>query len=84
MKEYTCLVCGQAFRSDREKETCSNRCYRTLWQRKKRAEERGLPFGVCIINDGVECYQHNCTTCGWNPIVARQRLAVIMGRMGHE
>ena len=82
MKEYTCLVCGQAFRSDREKETCSNRCYRTLWQRKKRAEERGLPFGVCIINDGVECYQHNCTTCGWNPIVSRQRLAMIISKLG--
>ncbi|MBQ8359775.1 MAG: hypothetical protein IJX37_07705 [Oscillospiraceae bacterium] len=49
--------------------------------RKKRCEEKNIPFGVCIINDGVECHQHNCTTCGWNPIVARQRLAVIMGRL---
>ena len=81
MEKYTCLVCGKEFQSDKEKETCSTRCGKTYWQRKKRCEEKGLIYGVCISNEGVECYQHNCTTCGWNPIVARQRLAMIMGRL---
>ena len=81
MRKYTCLNCGAEITSDREKKFCSPRCNKTFWQRKKRYEEKGVPFGVCIINEGVECYRHNCTTCGWNPIVARQRLAVIIRRL---
>ena len=80
MKKYTCLVCGKVFLSNRNRETCSARCGKTLWQRKKRAEDKGIPYGECILNEGVECYQRNCITCGWNPKVARQRLAVIMGK----
>ena len=30
---------------------------------------------VCKYNDGCQCEVRNCYKCGWNPVVAKMRLA---------
>lgn len=81
MIECFCKVCGKFFESEKEKDFCSNRCYRTAWQIQSRAEKRGEIAGECFLNEGVECYQRNCNTCGWNPKVQHKRLAIIAKRL---
>ena len=42
-------------------------------------------FGYsCQFNDGVGCHpkKHHCESCGWNPEVAKERLARICFEMG--
>lgn len=77
-----CLNCGSEFDSDRDKKFCNARCNKTYWMRQKRAKDRGEAPGECILNEGVECYDHKCRNCGWNPKVARKRLEAIVGCKG--
>lgn len=39
------------------------------------------PF-ECPNNDGVMCTMKNCECCGWNPTIAKMRLAKILKKMG--
>ena len=78
MKQF-CLNCGVEIISTREKKFCCSRCNRTYWMRQKRAKARGEDPGECILNEGVECYDHKCRNCGWNPKVQRKRLEKIVG-----
>jgi hypothetical protein len=34
---------------------------------------------ICTYNEGVECQNRNCETCGWYPPVAELRLLAVMG-----
>lgn len=41
-----------------------------------------LQVVVCRYNDGVECREKDrCDRCGWNPVVARDRLERIKHRL---
>lgn len=77
MKPYTCLCCGTVFQSDRFRKYCSNRCNQRYWQRNRRAGVVAPLQHECVMNEGVVCTEHSCDTCGWNPKIARKRLAVI-------
>ena len=33
---------------------------------------------VCPFNDQCRCAQMKCSSCGWNPVVAQQRLKDIL------
>ena len=84
MIDNVCLNCGKVFIADRKKRYCSHRCGKTYWQREYRRKEKMAQIdstAVCVFTDGVECSNRACLNCGWNPVVARQRLAMIMGRL---
>lgn len=36
---------------------------------------RHLNKTVCIFNDGVDCSNHFCNSCGWNPTMTKIRPA---------
>jgi hypothetical protein len=33
---------------------------------------------ICPYNDQCRCDQMKCSRCGWNPVVAQQRLQAIL------
>lgn len=82
IREYTCAVCGKRDvdrGSKQNKVVCSPECYEIYYRRKNGIgiEKEGRQY--CQFNDGVECYQHKCGKCGWNPKVAKKRLEVAFG-----
>ena len=38
----------------------------------------------CPLNPNVDCDKVECANCGWNPVVAHQRLEKIKKEMGVE
>lgn len=85
-----CPNCGLEFRTDRENQTycchaCGNSGRRSKNPYKNEDFDKSLFWskrnGVfeCPYNVGVGCTVRKCTTCGWNPEVAKARLDKFMG-----
>lgn len=87
--QHRCPYCGNEYKTDKEDQIfCSKHCSnkgRQLYDRGdfdisldwKRSSEDGKWF--CPYQNYVSCTVRKCTTCGWNPIVAKARLNKIMG-----
>lgn len=70
LETFICRQCGKEFDSRRkDARYCSRTCY------QGRIESLRRP---CLHNDGVDCEQRKCSTCGWNPKVARKRLEALL------
>ena len=41
---------------------------------------RKIDYDICIYNKRVECDDHKCDRCGWNPTVVEERMDVISGK----
>ncbi len=82
-----CPNCGLEFRTDREKQVyCCKACANMGRQRNEGFDTslewyKDSEFGkwVCPYALNVGCYVRNCTTCGWNPDVAKARLDKYLG-----
>lgn len=48
------------------------------------AIDPALGLIVCPHNDAVDCLDHSCDRCGWNPAVAADRLVNIRQRLYTE
>lgn len=87
MREYRiCPQCGKGFEANRpDKIYCSDECRVAAGidrQRERRQEKRGMEpptelqeLGSCVYNYMVSCGARLCDACGWNPEVAKARLA---------
>ena len=42
------------------------------------------PVYACRFNEGCACETLRCASCGWNPVVARERSIQIMEQMRKE
>lgn len=78
MREFVCEVCGtkgidRSPRQDRR--YCSRDCLEKGRYHKKKTNE------VCPYNDGLQCEDKDCGTCGWNPAVQKVRNKQIQERM---
>lgn len=68
--ELTCQYCGKKyFGILRKRKYCSRRC--------RYAVEEKVSYG-CPFNDAVVCKKKQCDSCGWNPAIAKKRIARIM------
>ena len=69
MAKFYCRQCGTLVVTkpgDRRMVYCSDACHR-------QGNCNYEPFS-CIHNDGVQCLEMRCSSCGWNPKVAQRRL----------
>lgn len=46
--------------------------------------EFGSKHGLCRFNTSVNCAESDCSRCGWNPVVDRQRKAKTRARIAKE
>lgn len=46
--------------------------------------EFGSKHGLCRFNTSINCMESDCSRCGWNPVVERQRKAKTRERMAKE
>jgi hypothetical protein len=77
-----CVTCGSEFPAKVEHQKycsalCSSRA-RTDYYASRYKNRRAIDCG-CAYNVEVECFEHNCGNCGWNPEVAKARLDKYMG-----
>ena len=76
-----CPQCGTEFVKTRaNKQCCSHRCAAILADRAAKArkrEEIAERGSDCPYNDALICKEPKCDTCGWNPLVAKRRLATL-------
>ena len=76
-----CAICGMEFEKRRpDMKYCSRRCAKIYANRAIRARKRGeiLECGTdCPHNSALICKDPKCDTCGWNPTVAKRRLATL-------
>lgn len=72
-----CPKCGAEFtKRTTNQKFCSKKCKTAFAGQKKRdtLAERGTD---CPYNDGLYCTDAKCETCGWNPEIAKRRLAAL-------
>lgn len=82
MRYFKCAYCGKHGEdksANRSKRFCCKECSDAYWRRKRGAGLAKEDRRFCKFNEGVECYDHKCRTCGWNPKVQRKRLEKIVG-----
>ena len=76
-----CDICGTVFSTTRaDKIRCSRRCSQIAANRAKRKRMK-TNTASCPHNEHLICEVHSCSRCGWNPVVAKQRLAAIIAKM---
>lgn len=44
----------------------------------------GSKHGLCRFNTSINCMESDCSRCGWNPVVERQRKAKTRDRLAKE
>ena len=94
MYEYTCVECGKVmtvrYKSLTQKfcsRYCSLKHYNntrsgTFWNDHNEPADNTNHTGECIFQpESIECYKRKCSSCGWNPEVAKARLDKIMEEM---
>lgn len=77
MYEYTCAYCGKVTQVERRNGLqiyCSKSC--AAKARNERRVKIDRPTnGECIYQpESINCDRRKCSTCGWNPDVAKARL----------
>lgn len=84
IRYYKCANCGKRgmdTSTAQNRRFCCTKCSDDYY-RHKRGEGLGKEDRqYCPHNDGVECYNHTCGNCGWNPVVAERRNMKILGRV---
>lgn len=82
-KMTPCVRCGRLFKQIRASHLyCCQTCYDADHYT---AKERPIPVELrCPHNEYLICEVHSCSRCGWNPVVAKQRLAAIIARMKED
>lgn len=74
-----CLCCGKDISNRREAaKYCSARCRELAWRQKHQTVSN---VAVCIYNEGVNCEDRQCSRCGWNPAVEKQREEAMYARI---
>ena len=80
-----CLLCGAEFVKTRpDKKYCTRRCTMIANDRATRARAKARIEAVgtdCPYNVAIDCYEHKCNSCGWNPRVAKERTEKILQKM---
>ncbi len=80
MNEFICVVCGKKGEARHgDKMYCSNRCNAIAFRRRHSNDTEQL----CRFNEGVTCNGGDCSSCGWNPEIADQRMDMAMRRLGY-
>ena len=90
--EIKCPICEEQFVQRRRDMTfCSKRCANISANRaarsragcvekKARVRVRDADLKMnCPYNEAINCYMRKCSTCGWNPEVAKMRLEALHG-----
>lgn len=73
----TCEHCGKVFEARaKNAKYCSRRCANQKGNAKRVRKE---PLR-CPHNQEVYCEKPQCDSCGWNPVVAEERLARLCGK----
>ena len=74
-----CKCCGKEFLAKSEyRRYCNADCY----DRHHKVESAPIPKSLaCRFADGVVCEKRSCEACGWNPAVAKERLAKFHEKM---
>ena len=79
--DFTCPVCGkvkQVARKADMKTFCSRSCAAISREgTKTRSTLRGVEFECIFKPDAIICTARTCDKCGWNPVVAKDRLDAI-------
>ena len=74
MREFTCIVCGKKSidkSPSQSKIYCSRKCIAKHWYEAHKDDHSEKQ--VCKYNEGVDCFDGKCESCGWNPEVAKKR-----------
>ena len=81
-RTINCLECGKEA-IDRSflqnKRFCSASCQKKNQYRNTKVYKTPGVEMICIYNEGVDCQEHKCGNCGWNPKVAKAREEKIYG-----
>ena len=82
-KMKNCVWCAKPFRPTRSNQQyCSQNCYNAAHYSAKAkpiaAEQQ------CPHNGNLICGVHSCSRCGWNPEVAKARLAAVTAKMKED
>lgn len=78
-----CPICGKEFHKRRSNQKyCGRGCTMVAVNRRKTAKHRAKAKD-CPYNNAVTCADSKCSTCGWNPDVAKQRMARLNYAEGH-
>ena len=82
-KTKHCAWCKTLFLPSRSTQGyCSKNCRENAYYHAKRVKKKLIPVELgCPHNEHLVCEVHNCSRCGWNPVVAKQRLAAIIAKM---
>lgn len=84
MFEYTCPICGETKQARYKweiKTYCSRECAnKALSERFAKKREENFITACVFQPESIECNRRNCINCGWNPVVAKARLAAIKGK----
>lgn len=71
-----CAYCGTSF-SHRRKDAkfCSGGCRNKFFKKGENYEKERYrtPTFQCPHNEAVACERKKCSSCGWNPAVAKRR-----------
>lgn len=67
MREFTCIICGKV---GIDRSVTGNKLYCSKKCRDKYVASLLIP---CKFNAGVYCERQKCSSCGWNPDVAKRR-----------
>lgn len=77
-----CAWCGKLFELSRiTHRFCCQECSAAAWYDTK-VIHKPVPVSLrCPHSEHLVCEVHNCSRCGWNPVVAKARLADIIAKM---
>ena len=82
MYEYTCAYCGKVVQvkfPSQVQNFCSKSCAASYGNELRGGSPKNNYTGECIFQpESIECHRMDCNDCGWNPEVAKERLAAIM------
>ena len=90
MADVKCPICDKIFVPKRRSMIfCSKKCSMVSANRAARARAKGKEYKIkgkrsalkfeCPHNDAIDCELKKCSTCGWNPEVAKMRLEALYG-----
>lgn len=91
--EIKCPICNEMFVQKRPNMMfCSKNCAMASANRAARARAKGKEYKIkrkrykrtvlkfeCPHNGAIDCERKKCSTCGWNPDVAKMRLEALYG-----
>lgn len=77
LREYVCVACGNVFLSSKkDAKYCTRMCYiNDRFNNPNRKHKDACADKTCPYNMYVSCQKPKCDQCGWNPKVAKARMA---------